>query len=287
MCKFRQFCRLEPGYGKGKGDQILIDRFTVLQTAASTTGIAEDKMIPESNIIIQQVPCKVVEWGIGVPYTAKLATLAEFDPQNLITRALRDSEAETLDIAAATQFRATQVYATPTGTSISPSITFATGGVATTAATRNVMGFDIEEIVNYLRSTLKAPPYDGQNYICIQPPEFYKTLVRDPDIRADFRYGDPERMFIGELGKWCRTRFIEENNTLSATLGTTAYNAEAIIFGEDPVAEAVALPAEVRSKVPTDYGRSQGVAWYALLGFQIVWNTSAARECKIIRLTST
>jgi hypothetical protein len=36
------------------------------------------------------------------------------------------------------------------------------------------------------------------------------------------------------------------------------------------VAEGIAIPEEMRAKIPTDFGRSKGVAWYALLGFGIV-----------------
>ncbi len=30
---------------------------------------------------------------------------------------------------------------------------------------------------------------------------------------------------------------------------------------EDTVAEAIAVPEEVRAKIPTDFGRSKGIAW--------------------------
>ena len=30
---------------------------------------------------------------------------------------------------------------------------------------------------------------------------------------------------------------------------------------EDTVAEAIAIPEEMRGKIPTDFGRSKGVAW--------------------------
>ena len=41
-------------------------------------------------------------------------------------------------------------------------------------------------------------------------------------------------------------------------------------MGEDTVAEAIAVPEEMRGKIPGDYGRSRGVAWYYLGGFGIV-----------------
>ena len=40
------------------------------------------------------------------------------------------------------------------------------------------------------------------------------------------------------------------------------------------VREGVAVPEEIRVAIPTDFGRDQGIAWYALLGFQQVWSQS-------------
>ena len=49
---------------------------------------------------------------------------------------------------------------------------------------------------------------------------------------------------------------------------------------EDTVAEAIAVPEEVRGKIPSDYGRSRGVAWYYLGGFGIV--QTAAAQARIV-----
>jgi len=44
---------------------------------------------------------------------------------------------------------------------------------------------------------------------------------------------------------------------------------------EDTVAEAIAVPEEMRGKIPGDFGRSKGVAWYYLGGFGLVHTTVA------------
>jgi hypothetical protein len=59
-----------------------------------------------------------------------------------------------------------------------------------------------------------------------------------------------------------------------------------MFFGSDPVIQAVAIPEEVRAKIPQDYGRDKGIAWYALLGFQRVWDFSTDGEDHIVRVTS-
>ena len=285
IMKFRQFVRPEPGHGKGKGDRMLIDRIT--QVAVAGGKLSENARIPETNVTISQQTLTVFEWGNAIPYTGKLENLSEFSVDNLWTKALRDDQAETLDADAANEFQAAQVKFTPTGTTATPTGVFDTDGTVSTAATRDVLGFDVREVILYLRSTLKAPPFDGENYICISSPEFTNSLLQDEDIRQDFRFGDPQRLFIGEVGRWHKTRYIEENTTLSQTLSGTSFRCEAVIFGEDPVVEGIAVPGEIRAKIPEDYGRSKGVAWYALLGFKIVWDTALPRQARIVHITST
>jgi hypothetical protein len=88
----------------------------------------------------------------------------------------------------------------------------------------------------------------------------------------------------GEIGRYENTRFIEQTNVAKG-IGQTGIAASAggdmtpwvngqsdwmYFFGNDTVAEAVAVPEEMRGKIPTDYGRSKGVAWYYLGGFGIV-----------------
>lgn len=55
-------------------------------------------------------------------------------------------------------------------------------------------------------------------------------------------------------------------------------------YMEDTVAEALVIPEEIRGKIPTDFGRSKGVAWYYLGGFGIVH--TAAAQARIIKWDS-
>ena len=54
----------------------------------------------------------------------------------------------------------------------------------------------------------------------------------------------------------------------------------AIFFGSDTVAEAIAIPEEIRGKIPTDYGRSRGIAWYYLGGAGLVH--TVAGESRVV-----
>ncbi len=101
----------------------------------------------------------------------------------------------------------------------------------------------------------------------------------------------------GEIGRYLNTRFVEQTNVAkggAADSSTwTAFVADAwnnaksdwvFFFGSDTVAEGIAVPEEIRGKIPTDYGRSKGIAWYYLGGFAIV-HTNAA-DTRIIKWDS-
>lgn len=79
----------------------------------------------------------------------------------------------------------------------------------------------------------------------------------------------------GEIGRYETTRFVEQSNILkgvnnNGTAWTNGQSDWIYVFGEDTVMEGVVVPEEIRAKIPTDYGRSKGVAYYALMGWGIV-----------------
>lgn len=72
---------------------------------------------------------------------------------------------------------------------------------------------------------------------------------------------------------------------MSAAIGANSIG-EAVIFGDDAVIEGVVIPEEIRAKVPDDYGRSKGIAWYFLGGWKRVWDFAADGEQRIVHVTS-
>lgn len=52
----------------------------------------------------------------------------------------------------------------------------------------------------------------------------------------------------------------------------------------DTVNEALVIPEEIRAKLPGDYGRSGGIAWYYLGGFGIFHDTAA--QSRIVKWDS-
>lgn len=285
MLRFRQFIRPEPGYGAHKSDKILFDR--VSNVAVGGGAISELSKMPEDNVTLTQGTVTVNEFGNSIPFTGKLDQLSEFNVDNVLQKALMNDMAKVLDKQVGGTFRLCQVKATPTGTIAAPVVTFNETGTVAVAATRDLQAFDVKEIVDRMKSVYFTPKYDGENYICITSVGGARTLKDDPDWEDSAKYGEPERLFAGEVGRYYGVRFVEESNLLTNVLGTTSFKGEQIFFGEDPVIEGVALPEELRVKVPVDYGRDLGIAWYALLGWALTFGTANPGEAKVIQVTST
>ena len=69
--------------------------------------------------------------------------------------------------------------------------------------------------------------------------------------------------------------FSASTRSATAISWTKGSSAPGYMFGSPTVRECVAVPEEIRVKIPTDYGRSQGIAWYGLFGWAIEWNDAA------------
>ena len=99
-------------------------------------------------------------------------------------------------------------------------------------------------------------------------------------MEAIHQYSDTGMNLImnAEVGRYENTRYIEQTNIAKGTgtdgVTTTAWTNGLsdwiFFFGNDTVAEAIAVPEEMRGKIPSDFGRSKGIAWYYLGGFGLV-----------------
>lgn len=285
-CKFMQFCKPEGGYGKKKGESITITR--VSNIAVPTSGqLVENNRIPEDDLALSTMAITVVEWGRAVPYTSLSQDLGKFDIENTIQKKLKDQMALVMDKAASAAFKTGKIKAEPTGAS---SLNVDTGGSATQAAVSNLNVYHIEQIRDYMFSTLTIPPYEGGDYMCLISTKGKRGIVSDPAWESWHRYTDPQSKYNSEIGRLENIRFVEVNNTnaLSGSLGTGSVLGEAVFFGEDAVAMAVAEDPELRAAIPQDFGRSKSVAWYGVLQFGQIWYDSAnAGEARVLHVTST
>lgn len=283
--KFMQFVTAESGYGKKRGESITITR--VSRLAIPTSGVLQENTnIPEDVLSLTTVAITVAEWGRSVPYTSFSTDLSEFNLENIVQRALKDQMKVVLDNACADAFQTAKVKATMTGVA---SMNFDTNGTVSQIAAANLNMYGVETIRDYMYSTLNIPPFEGDDYICLVSTKAKRGVMADPAWEPWHRYTDPEAKYNSEIGRMENIRFIEINNTgaLSANPGASqTVMGEAMFFGSDAVAMAVAEDPELRARIPSDYGRSRGVAWYGILQFGLVWDTSNAGEARVVHLTS-
>jgi N4-gp56 family major capsid protein len=296
LVKFRQFCDAKDATSKGlnKGELYHWNVYSDIATQGSS--LVETSTMPESNFTITQGTLTINEFGNSVPYTAKLDNLSIQPVTEVINKVLKHDAKKAFDIQAYTQFDATPLRFVGTNTG--------GGGVLTTdgtATATNSMAFN-KEHAKVIVDTMKErniPPYAMDDYFALTHPTSIRTFKND--LETIHQYVDPGLQLImnGEIGRYESTRYVEQTfipkggaadqtsfdpNTGTAEVWDNALSSWVFFFGEDTCAEALAIPEEVRGKIPSDYGRSKGVAWYYLGGFGIIH--TAATQARILKWDS-
>lgn len=282
--KFRNLADAkEDALGLHRGDTY---RWNVYSNLASRGGpIGETQRMPETAFTIAQRSLTIQEFGNSVPFTEKVERLGEHDVKDVIDQTLRDDARKTFDRMTAYQFFQTPLRVAPTGGNSATSVTLSTNGA--TGITNNIAmaNTHVKAIVDIMKER-NIPPYEGDDYAAISHP----TTLRDfkDDLESIHQYTDTgiQMIFAGEVGRYESTRFIEQNEIpkghandaeFNVTKGTTNYIYSAtddawdnalsswcLFFGADTVIEAPSVPEEIRAKLPQDYGRDNGVAYYYL-----------------------
>jgi N4-gp56 family major capsid protein len=280
--RFRQFCDAHDAVGKSKGQTYTWDIIQDVATAGGT--LVETNTMPETNFTILQGTLTVTEYGNSVPYSGKLEALSKFEVRKPVMQALRNDAKKVFDKAAYAQFYLTQLRVVPTGGTDAALLTLTTNGTATLT---NNLAFGTGH-VKTLVDTMKErniPPYVGDDYMGIAWPTTWRGIKNTLESLHQYTESGIKLIFNAEIGRYENVRFTEQTNvskgiTSSGSSGTAWSNAKsdwAFFFGEDTVMEGVVIPEEMRAKIPTDYGRSKGVAYYYLGGFGIA-HTNAVQS---------
>lgn len=279
LSKFRQFADIKDAavQGKGKGDAFHWNVYSDVATAG--TVLVETNTMPETNFTITQGTMTITEYGNSVPYTGKLDDLSEHPVREIIQKVLKNDAKKTFDAAAHAEFNKTPLRVIPTGGTDTAAVTVYTNGTVT--GTNNVaLGkTHVKSIVDYMKEA-NIPPYEGDDYFAIAHPSTFRTFKNDLESMKVYVQEGFQMIMNGEIGRYENTRFIEQTNvkkgvTNNGTNWTNGKSNWAYFFGADTVAEGIAVPEEMRGKIPTDYGRSRGIAWYYLGGFGLVHTVAA------------
>lgn len=284
VVKFRQFCDAKDATDKGlqRGDTFNWNVYSRVVTKGAA--LNETNQMPETNFTITQKSLTVVEYGNSVPYTGKLDNLSQHPVQEIIHRVLKHDCKQALDIGAWTQFNTTGLKVQSTGGNSTTAVTFnVSPGSASIGITNNVaFGKNLlRPIIDGMKER-NIPAFVGDDFYAISRPFALRQIKID--LEGVYQYTETGFQMImnGEIGRFYNCRFVEQTHIpQGGAENFTTFNPQTdtaqawanglsdwiFFFGEDTVAEAIAIPEEIRGKIPTDFGRSKGVAWYALLGY--------------------
>jgi N4-gp56 family major capsid protein len=285
MQKFRQFVDMEPAAGANRGNKVFFDKISNISTAGGT--LVETDTIPKRNYTITQGTLTMTEYGNSIPYTQKVKTLSDIMVPETVRTVLTNDMKVVLDSAAATQFTTNDYIATITNTATT---TFGTAGTANATAGASMSDKNVRDIIDQMKKAFIPRRTNDDLYVCVASTNSIRGLYDFFEAKAQLTTLDP--LYQGEVGRYYGCRFVEETNFLSNTKGSNGLYGEAVFFGADAVREGIAIPEEIRVGIPTDFGRDQAIAWYALLGFQQVWsqggvlNGSNDGQTRIIHVSS-
>ena len=283
---------LSGAQGKHKGDTFYYNYWPRVQ--GDTTSISEKKMTPETNVTPEKLYMTIDEYGRGFPWTGKFADLSQIPIESGIGQVLRQHSAETLDNIAGAQFILAPLKLVPTGSDAAPTITAET--TLATDATRNVQAGDFIKIREHMDWDYAIPPFPDGNYVSILNLHGLKGLAESAlwqNIQLYIRTAEKSSGLINAyIGDIFGFHIFGTNNKqiLPNKTGTGTENSmppcQGVCFGPDFVLKATAIPFRVVQKIPTDYGRDRGVAWFYTGGYSIRIATAIEYHMNGVHITS-
>jgi len=282
--------------GLSKGDTFHWNVYSDVATQGTT--LTETKTMPETNFTISQGTLTITEMGNSVPYTGKLDNLSEHPVAEIINKVLKNDAKKAFDIAAHAQFNTCVLRVAPDSGTSTTALTLTTNGTCSTTNNVALKKAHIGLMTDLMKER-NIPPYVEDDYYGLGWPSTFRTLKTLLEGVYQYVTQGFQLIMNGEIGRYDNCRFVEQTqipkggafdsttwnaNTKTADAWNKAASDWVFFFGEDTVAEAVAIPEEMRGKIPSDFGRSKGVAWYYLGGFGIV-HTQVA-QCRIIKWDS-
>ena len=264
--------------------------------------LTETNTIPQGNHTVVQGTLTMNERGYSVPYTELLENLSQFAVRQPIMKVLKYDAMVDLDSLVWQQFNKTPLRAAATATG--DAITLTTNSTATLTVSQGISTTNLKSIVDTMKGR-NIPYYTDRDYYAIARPLALRKLKDQLESIYQYTTDGLEMIMNGEIGRYSDTRFVEQTaipsggaadsttfNPFTDTsdpwnVGTGSNGDWVFVFGSDTVCEAVHTPEEIRAKIPDDYGRSKGIAWYALLGYGITHNDSSnVAQARIVKFDS-
>lgn len=267
-------------YGRHRSDRILFDKAGRVVTPLAQGGIGELDDIPVTTFPFVQGNVISTEYANAIEWTEKLEIFSQFPIGSSVALVLRQDQLEGLDKVASAAYLAGVVIYTPTTASTG---LLSTSGTPAAVAGSPMTVSHVRDVVDQLRSS-KVPPLAMGRYFCIGNAAHTRGIKESSEFISAHLYTGTERLIDAEVGEYAGVKFVEENNVLSSSSGTSSVGlGEAVYFGADNVVTGVAVAPHLRYKIPQGYGRDRGESSYAVLGFSQVWqfNNDGGEEHQI------
>lgn len=261
-------------FGKNKGESLSFTRFTNI-TEPSSAELVELQPIPEVAFSLATSSFTVAEYGIAVPYTGKLEALAKHNIKNIVQRTLMEQKRLVMDSLALTNMKLARVKYVPTSNSGG---TPTYDGTVALTAQEALTYWHLEDISSLMFDTLAVPYWEGETYIGIFRGKTLTTVRRDSQFIEWNKYTNAQKKAKGEVGTIERIRLIETNHSHANALpdvGTYSFG-QGVVLGQDAVGMIEAETPHLRAAIPGGHGRFKSIAWYGLLGFNIIFALSTA-----------
>ena len=284
LTKFRQLCDAQDGTQKGLNRGQAFNWNVYSNVGTQGRRLSENQTMPETGFTMIQHSLTVTEAGNSVPYTGKLTSLAKQDVVTIIDKTLKDDARKYFDIEAFLQMKNTPLRASPASGNSATAIVLDTNGVAS-QTNAVAYGTGHTKAIGDTMKERNIAPYIMDDYVAIGHPSTWRPFKNTLETLHQYTETGLAHIFNGEIGRYESFRFIEQtfipkggaadSTTYDPWSGTAdpwngGLSSWAFHLGADTVTEAICVPEEIRAKIPGDYGRSKGIAWYYLGGFGLV-----------------
>lgn len=271
--RFAQFAKVKRDLQAIRGKSIVFVKYNNLTGGGS---LEEDDVLTPEAMSTAEVVVPVKEQGNSTQVTEYLLRTSLLDVLGDASRLLANNMAVVLD----GQFRDTVLQTT--------NVIYGNGKkeLAALTATDYFNTVTVKDAVEIL-ATNNAPRINGDFYVCIAHPHQLRTLRDDKEWIEANVYMGRRQLYIGEVGMYNGVIFVEttqmpvldsakilEKYGSSATI-MTGY--EAVFFGENAYAWAIALDVELRDDGVIELGRKHTLGWYG------IWGTGIIEEKNIVK----
>lgn len=271
--RFAQFAKVKRDLQAIRGKSIVFVKYNNLTGGGS---LEEDDVLTPEAMSTAEVVVPVKEQGNSTQVTEYLLRTSLLDVLGDASRLLANNMAVVLD----GQFRDTVLQTT--------NVIYGNGkkSLAALTATDYFNTITVKDAVELL-ATNNAPRINGDFYVCIAHPHQLRTLRDDKEWIEANVYMGRRQLYIGEVGMYNGVIFVEttqmpvlDSAKIQEKYGsgdtiTTGY--EAVFFGENAYAWAIALDVELRDDGVIELGRKHTLGWYG------IWGTGIIEEKNIVK----